>query len=113
MTSVTTRETLVMPKSAWVVNSEPATTHMNMNLVLWRHAVALDRGLGCADMQRRITPRGEKQVARMAAWLDRRRLQKGARIWVRPARRTEQTAQALGRKYMVRRELAPGASAPQ
>ena len=30
-----------------------------------------------------------------------------------PARRAEQTAQALGRKYKLRRELAPGASAAQ
>ena len=38
---------------------------------------------------------------------------KGPRIFVSPARRCEQTAQALGRKYKLREELAPGASADQ
>lgn len=66
----------------------------------------------CDEMQRELTPRGEKQAARMAAWLNRG-LPKGARIWVSPARRAEQTAQALGRKYKLRPELAPGASASQ
>jgi len=83
-----------------------------MDLILWRHAEALDWGLGCDDMQRGLTPQGEKQAARMADWLDRQ-LPKGARIWVSPARRAEQTAQALGRKYKLRPELAPGASVLQ
>lgn len=83
-----------------------------MDLILWRHAEALDWVLGCDDMQRGLTPQGEKQAARMADWLDRQ-LPKGARIWVSPARRAEQTAQALGRKYKLRPELAPGASASQ
>lgn len=83
-----------------------------MDLILWRHAEALDWVLGCDDMQRGLTPQGEKQAARMADWLDRQ-LPKGARIWVSPARRAEQTAQALGRKYKLRPTLAPGASASQ
>lgn len=83
-----------------------------MDLILWRHAEALDWVLGCDDMQRGLTPHGEKQAARMADWLDRQ-LPKGARIWVSPARRAEQTAQALGRKYKLRPTLAPGASASQ
>jgi phosphohistidine phosphatase len=53
-----------------------------------------------------LTPRGEKQAARMAAWLDRQ-LPEGVRVLCSPARRTEQTAQALGRKYKLRSELAP------
>ena len=83
-----------------------------MDLILWRHAEALDWGLGCDDMQRGLTPQGEKQAARMADWLDRQ-LPKGARIWVSLARRVEQTAQALGRKYKLRAEFAPGSSASQ
>lgn len=83
-----------------------------MDLIFWRHAEALDWVLGCDDMQRGLTPRGEKQAARMAGWLNRQ-LPKGIRIWVSPARRAEQTAQALGRKYKLRPELAPGASASQ
>ncbi len=83
-----------------------------MDLVLWRHAEAQEWGEGCDDLARALTARGEKQAARVAKWLDRQ-LPEGARIWVSPARRCEQTAQALGRKYKVREELAPGASTEQ
>ena len=83
-----------------------------MDLVLWRHAEAQDWVEGCNDLERSLTPRGEKQAARMAAWLDRQ-LPEGARILVSPARRTEQTALALGRKYKIRNELAPDGSAQQ
>jgi phosphohistidine phosphatase len=48
----------------------------------------------------------------MAAWLDRQ-LPEGARILVSPARRAERTAQALGRKYKIRAELAPQSSVTQ
>lgn len=83
-----------------------------MDLILWRHAAAVDWMLGSDDMQRELTRQGEKQAVHMAAWLDRQ-LPKGARICVSPARRTTQTAQALGRKYEVRPELSPGASASE
>jgi len=84
-----------------------------MDLILWRHAEAedleeTDEG-GGDDLSRRLTARGEKQAARMAAWLDRQ-LPEGTRVWVSPAVRTEQTALALGRKYRVRSELAPDGS---
>lgn len=81
-----------------------------MDLVLWRHAEAQEWLDGCDDVARPLTPRGEKQAVRMANWLDRQ-LPEGTRIFVSPARRCEQTAQALGRKYKLREELAPGASA--
>ena len=48
----------------------------------------------------------------MAAWLDRH-LPEGARILVSPARRTEQTAKALNRKYKLRDELVPDSSAEE
>jgi phosphohistidine phosphatase len=80
-----------------------------MDLVLWRHAEAQEWIEGCDDMARTLTLRGEKQAARMANWLDRQ-LPEGARILVSPARRSEQTAMALGRKYKLRPELAPGGS---
>lgn len=87
-----------------------------MDLILWRHAEAEDWPEGnpqaASDLERSLTARGEKQAARMATWLDRQ-LPEGARIVVSPARRCEQTALALGRKYRVRSELAPGASAAQ
>ena len=87
-----------------------------MDLILWRHAEAeevlptdLDAQL---DLARKLTPRGEKQAARMAEWLDRQ-LPGSARIVVSPARRCEQTALALGRKFKVRTELSPWATPAQ
>lgn len=83
-----------------------------MDLLLWRHAEAHEAQPGGDDLARSLTPRGEKQAARMAGWLDRQ-LPEGARILVSPARRTEQTALALGRKFKLREELAPGATVEQ
>ncbi|MEO7887612.1 MAG: histidine phosphatase family protein [Polaromonas sp.] len=87
-----------------------------MDLILWRHAEAEDwpegDPQGGSDLERSLTGRGEKQAARMAHWLDRQ-LPEGARIFVSPARRCEQTALALGRKYKVRNELAPDATVEQ
>ena len=87
-----------------------------MDLILWRHAEAVDwspddetSGL---DLDRSLTQRGEKQAARMAVWLDRQ-LPEGTRILVSPARRCEQTALALGRRYKIRTELAPDATPAQ
>ena len=78
-----------------------------MDLILWRHAEAEDGAEDQHDLERALTPRGEKQAARMAAWLDRH-LPEGARILCSPARRCEQTALALGRKFKIRDALAPG-----
>lgn len=77
-----------------------------MELILWRHAEAHEAHDGQDDLERALTPRGEKQAARMSAWLDRQ-LPQGLRVVCSPARRTEQTAQALGRKYKLRAELLP------
>ena len=78
-----------------------------MDLILWRHAEAEEAQEGCDDLARALTPRGEKQAARMAAWLDRQ-LPEGLRVLASPSRRTEQTASALGRKFKMRAELLPG-----
>jgi len=83
-----------------------------MDLVLWRHAEAQDWTEGCDDLARSLTSRGEKQATRVANWLDRQ-LPEGTRILVSPARRCEQTVLALGRKYKVKAELAPGCSVAQ
>lgn len=82
-----------------------------MDLILWRHADAEDWVEGCDDMERALTSRGSKQAARIATWLDRQ-LPEGTRVLCSPARRCEQTALALGRKYKIRPELAPGGSTP-
>lgn len=84
-----------------------------MDLILWRHAEAEElpeAELNAhSDLARKLTSRGEKQAARMAEWLDRQ-LPGSARIVASPARRCEQTALALGRKFKTRTELAPGAT---
>lgn len=79
-----------------------------MDLILWRHAEAEDNAELGGDLARRLTAKGEKQAARMGAWLDRQ-LPDGARVYASPAVRTEQTVVALGRKYRLRDELAPDA----
>lgn len=80
-----------------------------MDLILWRHAEAQEASDGCDDLARALTARGEKQAARMAAWLDRQ-LPEGLRVLASPAQRTEQTASALGRKFKMRSELLPDGS---
>lgn len=77
-----------------------------MHLLLWRHAEAED---GLDDMARALTPRGRQQADRMAAWL-LRHAPENLRVLVSPAKRTRQTADALGRDYEVVPALAPGAS---
>lgn len=66
-----------------------------MELVLWRHADAEE---GIPDEARRLTPKGIKQAERMAIWL-RERLPQRARVLASPARRAQQTAQALTAKF--------------
>lgn len=83
-----------------------------MDLILWRHADAEDGDDALDDMNRVLTPRGVKQAARVAGWLDRQ-LPEGTRILTSPARRCEQTALALGRKYKVRAELGTDATVAQ
>ena len=87
-----------------------------MDLILWRHAEAedlepLETDVDL-DLSRRLTQKGEKQAARMAAWLDRQ-LSDGVKVWCSPAVRAEQTVLPLGRKYRVRDELRPDASADE
>ena len=77
-----------------------------MELILWRHAEAEP---GEPDAARRLTTKGGKQAARMAAWLERH-LPEGCRIVVSPAVRAQQTASALGRSFRTVDALGPGTS---
>jgi phosphohistidine phosphatase len=79
-----------------------------MDLILWRHAEAFDAD-GGADLERALTGRGERQAARMAHWLNQH-LPAATRILVSPARRAQQTALALDRKFKTVAALAPGGS---
>ena len=78
-----------------------------MDLILWRHAEAEP---GEPDMERRLTPKGSKQAERAARWLDQH-LPDTCRILVSPAKRAQQTALALKRKFKTRNELAPDVAA--
>jgi phosphohistidine phosphatase len=78
-----------------------------MDLLLWRHAEALDASEDQPDdMLRPLSPRGIKQAQRMATWLDQH-MPDGMRILSSPALRCESTAAALGRKYKLCNALSP------
>jgi phosphohistidine phosphatase len=79
---------------------------LTVELLLWRHAEAED---GMPDLDRPLTPKGRKQAAKVATWLDRH-LPDNCRVLVSPALRAQQTALALGRKMKTVQALAPGAS---
>ena len=64
-----------------------------MDLILWRHAEAEIAAPGQDDLQRALTPKGERQARRMAAWLNQR-LAATTRVLVSPALRCRQTAEA-------------------
>ena len=83
-----------------------------MDLILWRHAEAHEAKEGSTDLERDLTSRGQKQAARMANWLERH-IPDSSRVLCSPARRTEQTVMALGRKYKVRAELGPDGTVAQ
>ncbi|MCS7101513.1 MAG: phosphohistidine phosphatase SixA [Burkholderiaceae bacterium] len=80
-----------------------------MELLLWRHAEAEP---GEPDLGRQLTAKGEKQARRTAQWLHAH-LPDSARIYVSPALRAQQTAQALAelsrRKVKTVEALAPEA----
>lgn len=78
-------------------------TESRMDLILWRHAEAVD---GTPDLARELTQRGRKQAKQMAAWLNAR-LPADAQILASPAIRTQQTAEALGRPFETERALSP------
>ncbi len=80
-----------------------------MDLILWRHAHAHLLRDGETDLERRLTPKGERQAQRMAAWLNQR-LPDSTRVLVSPAQRCQQTVAALGRTYKTVESLRPDGS---
>jgi phosphohistidine phosphatase len=80
-----------------------------MDLILWRHAEALEMREVQDDLDRALTSKGERQAQRMAVWLNRQ-LPASARVLASPARRAQQTAAALDRKFKTVPELAPDGS---
>jgi phosphohistidine phosphatase len=77
-----------------------------MDLILWRHAEALEMREVEDDLDRALTPKGERQAQRMATWLNRQ-LPSSTRVLASPARRCQQTVAALDRKVKTVPALAP------
>lgn len=80
-----------------------------MELLLWRHAEAVDAEGDMLDLERPLTKHGRKQAKRIAAWL-KDRLPDDCRILVSPALRTRETVEPLGRAHEIEPAIAPGAS---
>lgn len=99
-----------------------------MDLILWRHAQAHPLELSdelqakareggdllvhidpLQDLARTLTPKGERQAERMAKWLNQR-LPESVRVLASPARRTQQTVQALGRSFKTVGAVSPQSS---
>jgi phosphohistidine phosphatase len=78
-----------------------------MDLILWRHAEAEDGEPGEPDARRKLTTKGQKQARRMAEWLDAQ-LPETTDILVSPALRTQQTVEALDRRFKTVNEIASG-----
>jgi len=77
-----------------------------MDLLLWRHAEAID---GMPDNDRALSERGQRQARRMARWLELHRPRK-LQVLVSPTRRTRMTADAFTADYRVDRRLGTDAS---
>ena len=77
-----------------------------MDLILWRHAEALEMREVQDDLDRALTSKGERQAQRIAIWLNRQ-LPASTRVMASPARRAQQTAAPLERKIKTVSALAP------
>lgn len=80
------------------------------DLILWRHAEAEAAGASGSDLERPLTPRGDRQARAVARWLVQHR-PKQLHIRSSPALRCLQTAQTLGLAYDIDDRLAPAATA--
>lgn len=81
-----------------------------MDLLLWRHAKAVDVDETINDLKRPLTQEGEGQAQEMAAWL-KRKMPVNTRILSSPALRTRQTVMYLSKKnYHISEQIAPDAS---
>lgn len=78
-----------------------------MELILWRHAEAVD---GVPDNDRALTEKGRRQAERMAHFLADR-LPKNTRILVSPALRAQQTASALSKHFTTEPAIGTRATA--
>jgi phosphohistidine phosphatase len=77
-----------------------------MELILWRHAEADDAE---CDLSRRLSAKGHRQAAWVAAWLQHR-LPTRISVFTSPAEGARETALALAMDARVSERLAPGAA---
>ena len=78
-----------------------------MDLILWRHAEAVD---GTPDHARELSTKGSKQAGKIGAFLQQH-LPDDHRILVSPSTRTQQTVAALTDNFTLAPTIAPGATA--
>ena len=78
-------------------------------IIFWRHAEAHDAEPGQDDLDRKLTVKGQRQAERVGFWLDRN-LPQQCRVFISPAKRTQQTARCLARKHKTLPELRPDAT---
>ena len=81
-----------------------------MGRILWRHEEAELAETSGSDASSALTPRVQKQAARMTLWLDKH-LPAATRITYSPATRCVETVSALKRNYKLRDELSMNARA--
>ena len=79
-----------------------------MELILWRHAEAVEAAIGQPDLKRSLTKKGKNQARRVAEWLRQHR-PADLRILVSPAERCQQTARALALPYETEARLGTSA----
>ena len=77
-----------------------------MDLLLWRHAEAID---GTPDHARELSERGIRQARKMAQWIELARPRK-LRMLVSPTVRTRQTASAFSSSFELVAALGPEGS---
>ncbi len=91
-----------------MVTLSPGPARENrMDLLLWRHAEALN---GSPDHERPLSERGIRQARETAAWLTRH-APRNLRILVSPSLRTRQTAAIFSENFTTVPELGPEAGA--
>ena len=76
-----------------------------MDLLLWRHAEAID---GTPDADRPLSDRGHRQAQRMAGWLELHAPPQ-LRVLASPTLRTRMTVAALTDEYRVDERIGTGA----
>ncbi|MEN9879771.1 MAG: hypothetical protein RIQ55_417 [Pseudomonadota bacterium] len=86
-----------------------------MNLILWRHAEAIDLGIPVTpgskrDLERALTEKGQQQAQATALWL-KKNVKRKLRVISSPAFRALQTARAYSDRPEIIADLNPLADA--